>query len=122
MRRPCGEVLRRTSLLVTLCLACSSSPPLSARDAADANDTGGTAPARTALERSVLQDLPQLRDGVARRVANSTVVADAPYAAASGRTCRVIHVTGASAGRSELLACSAGGPWFFVPDVFGTAE
>jgi hypothetical protein len=120
--RSSGELLRLASLVAALCFACASQPQISARDAADANDTGSSTPARTALERSVLQELPKLPNGVVRRLANATVVADAPYAAASGRTCRAIHLGGVTTGKTELLACSAGADWFFVPDVFGTTE
>jgi hypothetical protein len=117
-----ADFSRRVSLVAALCAACSSQSPISARDAADANDTGGATPARSALERSVLQELPKLPNGVAQKLANATVTADAPYAAASGRTCRAIHLGGVTSGRKELLACSTGAEWFFVPDVFGTAE
>ncbi|HVY31779.1 MAG TPA: hypothetical protein VHB79_34825 [Polyangiaceae bacterium] len=114
--------MRRASLVAAICVACSSQSPISARDAADANDVGSSTPARTALERSVLQELPKLPSGVARPFANATVTADAPYAAASGRTCRAIHLGGVTTGKSELLACSSGADWFFVPDVFGATE
>jgi hypothetical protein len=116
---------RAFGLLATgaLLIACSSAPGHSARDAADANDTGRTLAAKNDSERALLAALPTLRSGTAERVGDVTLVADAPYTAASGRICRSLHITKSkqrSAG--DRLACSNGKDWFFVPDVFGTAS
>lgn len=105
-----------------LCLvACSSGPVPSPRDVADANDTGRTLDARSATERALLVEAASLPSGTQRRVGGATVVADAAYAAASGRTCRVLHITEAAAKVMDRLACSDGKSWFFVPDVFGAS-
>ena len=100
--------------------ACTSAPVLSARDAADANDTGQTLGAKSESERALLRELPSLPSGSSRRIGDSSVVASLPYAAASGRTCRSLAITPAGAGKTRRqLACTDGNDWFFVPDVFG---
>jgi hypothetical protein len=102
-------------------VGCSQAPSISPRDAADANDTGAKLTATTESDRLLLTELPKLPPQAPRRMGDNTVVAEAPYLAASGRTCRAIHVDGisAQAGSRHRLACSNGSSWFFVPDVFG---
>jgi hypothetical protein len=101
-----------------LCLSCSK-PVIAARDAADANDTGRTLAARSEAERAVLLKIATLPNDTPQQVGNITVVAGPPYDAASGRTCRALRLKSAGAGgSSDRLACSVGGAWFFVPDVF----
>jgi hypothetical protein len=107
-------------VLTALC-ACSSTPQTSARDAADANDTGRTLAAKNASERELLERLPRLPSGSVSKLGSTVVVADAPYTAASGRTCRSLRVGADGAPRRERLACSDGKAWFFVPDVFASA-
>lgn len=104
-------------------MACSSSKPLPARDVADANDTGRTLAARNQAERQLLEKVAGLRNDRAEQVGGLSVVAEAPYAAASGRTCRALSLkqAGASNGMSRV-ACTDGKQWFFVPDVFGANE
>lgn len=103
--------------------ACSSAAPISARDAADANDTGATLLAKNEAERSLLTQVPTLPSQTARRLGQTVVVAEAPYTAASGRTCRALHLTSSSPKTdSHRLACNDGKAWFFVPDVFGGGE
>ena len=108
--------------LLLLPLACSPVRQPTARDVADANDTGRTVPAVNATERQVLDKVAALPSGVATHVGDATVSAEAPYAAASARSCRALHIT-LSASQQPLhrLACSDGGAWFFVPDIFGAA-
>ena len=108
-----------TTLSLVL-VACSSAPPPSARDVVDANDTGGALTAASASERQLLKEVPKLPAGAAWRVGNALVVSEAMYAAASGRTCRALHVTAGTGKTSHRLACSDGKAWFFVPDVFGS--
>jgi hypothetical protein len=113
------ESASHLAVSVAVVLGCSSQPALSARDAADASDTGGKLAARSPSERALLDSLPSLPPGVARRVGAVTVTAEAPYAAASGRTCRVLRLDADRKGQgSRRLACSDGTSWFFVPDVF----
>jgi hypothetical protein len=105
---------------LTLCTACASSPPPSPRDVADANDTGRTLAPANQNERDLLRRVSRLPAGTAERLGDDVVVADAAYAAASGRTCRVLRLTAGRTGKtSSRVACNAGGDWFFVPDVFG---
>jgi hypothetical protein len=105
---------------LTLGTACASPPPASPRDVADANDTGRTVAPASQSERDLLQSISQLPAGRAQRIGDDLVVADAAYAAASGRTCRALRLTAGKTGKtSHRVACNGGGTWFFVPDVFG---
>ena len=107
-------------LLLLLPLACSSVRQPTARDVADANDTGRTVAAVSATERQVLSRVAGLPSGIATRIGDATVNAEAPYAAASARSCRALHITlSASQQTLERVACNDGRVWFFVPDVFG---
>jgi hypothetical protein len=110
------------SLLVAV--ACSSPPNISARDAADANDTGATLVAKNEAERSVLRQLSQLPAGRPSRVGDETVVADIAYVAASGRTCRALRLATSSDPKTweQRLACKDAQHWFFVPDIFGVED
>lgn len=113
-------------LLGSSLAACSSIVAANPRDVADANDTGNAIGAKDASESRMLQRLPALPTGKPERVGQVSVTADAPYSAASGRTCRALSVRPEPAQPAVLrLACTKGGPWFFVPDVFAggtTAE
>lgn len=113
--------------MVALSIACSSQPMTSARDVADANDTGRTVNASSAAEQAVLAVLSSLPSGSPKVVSGLTVLAQAPYSAASGRTCRALNVRPEGTDKaSARLACSNDGKsWFFVPAVLageGTAE
>jgi hypothetical protein len=113
-------------LLTLAAAACGGGARPSPRDAADAADTGGTLPARSASEQSILQQVPQLPAGATRTVGDSQVIAEPAYHSASGRTCRALSITeGKQKQASHRLACTEGKTWFFVPDVLGleaTAE
>lgn len=79
---------------------------------------GGVVPAKTSVERRVLELLDTLPSGAAQQVEDSTVQATAPYFAASGRRCRQLTIT--SAGRppdAPRLACQEGSRWHYVPTV-----
>ena len=78
-------------------------------------------------ERAILRQLPELPPEQAVDIDGQTVVASAAYPAASGRTCRSLHITGRGTGGvegaggesiQERLACREDGDWFFVPPVF----
>jgi hypothetical protein len=101
-----------------LSVACAAPPPASPRDLSDANDTGSRLEASPS-DRALLARLSAMPSGTPRQVGDATVVADAAYAAASGRECRLLHLTRPQ-GHSTIdqLACSDGGDWFWVPDVF----
>lgn len=104
--------------VTALLFACSSTPLASARDIADANDTGPLLAGKSASDRALLGQLSGLPSGTPRRIGNELVVAEAPYSAASGRRCRVVHLSEAPAKSAiSRLACSDGESWFFVPDV-----
>ena len=108
-------------LLLFLPLACSSVRQPTARDVADANDTGRTVPAVSATERQVLDRLATLPNGTSTRIGDATVSAEAPYSAASARSCRALHITSSASPQPvHRVACSDGRAWFFVPDIFGT--
>lgn len=107
-------------LPAALLIACAGEPKLSARDAADANDTGRVLTPTNENERRLLRELPALPSGKAQRVGDTNVVAEEPYASASGKSCRALQVTsGPTRPASHRLACTDGKVWFFVPDIFG---
>jgi len=88
---------------------------------ADANDTGRAVPAVSATERQVLSQVAGLPSGIATRIGDASVNAEAPYAAASARSCRALHITlSASQQTLHRVACNDGRAWFFVPDIFGS--
>jgi hypothetical protein len=98
------------------------------------------------LERELLRRLPELPPEQPVSIQDATVLAGAPYFAASGRTCRALTIQGTAqspaqgtaqspaqgttqspaqhADRSSgaeprpRLACREDGDWFFVPQVF----
>lgn len=107
-------------VLMTGLLGCGHEMAASARDVNDANDTGRTLQAKTAAERAILAELPRLPTDSPRQLSGLTVLAHAPYSAASGRTCRILSLRQPTRQAHERLACSDGSAWFFVPDVFGT--
>ncbi len=107
--------------LVTIAMfGCSKPPSIAAQDAADANDTGGALAAKSDNERALLREVGSLPTDKPRQIGEAAVVAGAPYTAASGRTCRALHLTEKGSTKSEgRLVCNNGKVWFFVPDVFG---
>jgi hypothetical protein len=114
-----SRVLIRLLLLLAAACGGATLPP---DDPAvlDANDTGGTVAPGNESERQLLAALGQMPAGAEQRIGSMRAVADRPYHAASGRTCRRVTF-GASGpqGQSRTrLACSSGKEWFFVPDVF----
>lgn len=73
-------------------------------------------------EQKVLRALDAMPAGKATQVGDYSVVPEAPYQAASGRTCRKVMLSSQRSKISDLrLACSDGTGWQFVPDVFSTA-
>jgi len=107
-------------LLMASIIACAGQPQPSPRDVADANDTGGRLAPSSEADRSLLRQLPNLPSGAPQRIGSASVVAEPAYAAASGQTCRALHMTVANSAARHRLACSDGTTWFFVPDVFGS--
>ena len=106
--------------VLSLLNGCSSPPPVNARDAADANDLGRVLAAKNDDERALLKQLSSLPSGTPKRVGSEDVLAEAPYNAASGHTCRALHLTPLRTHTTNhRLACTNGRDWFFVPDVFG---
>ena len=80
----------------------------------------GTAEAASPAETKVLSQLEKLPPGQARSVDTLSVVADPPYAAASGKTCRRLTFTPLKPPKTTTtrLACRSGDDWGFVPSVF----
>lgn len=110
-------------MLALLLNGCSAQPSSSPRDVADANDTGRTLVPQTPSERLLLEQLSQLPNGTARRVGDASVIAEAPYSAASGHTCRAVTLASSQSRKAtRRLACSNEGHWFFVPDIFAGQE
>lgn len=114
-----AEPVARAALLALLS-GCSSHALPSARDAADASDTGGTVAASSPDERTLLEHIASLPSGAPKQLGDTSVVAERPYDAASGRTCRAVELRSSHVGPTlHRLACAQGKSWVFVPDVFG---
>jgi len=107
-------------LLGAALLGCGGGEKPNPRDAADANDTGRTLPARSASEQTILRQVADLPAGTAQTVGEVVVIAAPAYHAASGRTCRALSISRRESKQaSHRLACTEGKAWFFVPDVLG---
>lgn len=74
------------------------------------------------LERELLRRLPELPAEQPVAIDDATVIARAPYSAASGRTCRALTIRASGQGPGgasrSRLACREDGDWFFVPQIF----
>lgn len=124
------------ALALAVALAgCAGAPPRA--EHAAVSPPSAVAPGDE-LERELLRRLPELPPEQPISIQNATVLAGAPYYAASGRTCRPLTIQGAeqppgqgaeqspgqgserSAGTEPRprLACREDGDWFFVPEVF----
>lgn len=72
------------------------------------------------IDRTLLSRLPHPAPGEAITIDGRVFVPGRAYRAASGALCQPVQVMQSSRGASSRLACeSEGGPWVFVPDVFG---
>ena len=80
----------------------------------------GTAEAASPAEAKVLEKLDRLPVTKPTTVETLSVVADAPYASASGKTCRRLTLTALTPPKTSRtrLACRNGDVWGFVPSVF----
>jgi hypothetical protein len=80
----------------------------------------GTAEPASPSELKVLAALDELAPGQPRAIGDLSVVADAPYHAASGRTCRGVTLTSTLPPKHSRtrLACKHGQQWQFAPSVF----
>lgn len=119
--------IQQAVLVAVLALGCTHTQP--PPESAGLWRPSAVEPADDA-EREILRRLPELAQGQPMVVAGQSVVVDAAYPAASGRTCRSLRIgahaagtgqsNGQAAGESmqERLACREDGDWFFVPPVF----
>jgi len=108
-------------LTVATAAACGGAqPPPNDPAVLDANDRGSTVAPTSDAERQLLAQLGDLPTGKKQKIGSLTVVAQKPYYAASGRTCRNLDVTNATHPKQTgpRLACTDGSEWFFVPNVF----
>jgi hypothetical protein len=120
----CGGVARAAALCALISLTgvnltgCGSSQGQPVSPPAPVG--GGTAEAGSPAEEKVLERLADMPPSKAQRVGDLAVLAEAPYSAASGKTCRRVTLTKSAEPRTSRtrLACSDGGPWRYVPDVF----
>lgn len=104
--------LLRPLTLALACAACGSAPPPQPLHAGD------KAEPRSDTERDVLGQLDGWPAGQAKTVGGVKVVAEPPYVAASGSTCRWLQLEGQK-GAERRLACQdrEGTPWFYAPSV-----
>ena len=80
----------------------------------------GTAEAASPSEEKVLAALDAWPPAGRKTIDALEVIAEAPYAAASGKTCRRLIITTTRPPKSSKtrLACQNGERWGFVPSVF----
>lgn len=83
------------------------------------NNPGGRVEAADDDERHILAEADRLPVGKETTIGATTVVAEAPYAAASGNTCRWLVLATKGGAGTRRLACNDGSGWFFAPDVLG---
>ncbi len=102
---------------IVLATGCGSSPPPVNDPDYRALTQPGTEPAESEVDKAVLQAIDGMAVDAPTPLAGRTVTAGAKYAAASGRICRTVSVSGESVAR---LVCEIGGTWAFVPDVVAT--
>lgn len=98
-----------------LLVACGSASPSEATIYYDPALRPGVVEPSDA-ERAALAQLDEAAAGQSIEIGASMWVAEAPYAAASGRRCRSVRVR-AGESESARLACEADDGWVFVPDV-----
>lgn len=103
-------------LVASFACACGSPPspgPLHAGDKAEP---------RSDAERTVLGQLDGWPPGEAKTIGGVEVVAEPPYMAASGSTCRWLQLEGPK-GAERRLACKdrESTPWFYAPSVLTAA-
>lgn len=122
---PEAQAPRRARPWVLVVMACSvsfgcSSTSSNANADSPASVLGdGTAEAASPAEAKVLARLDELPVAEARAVDGISVVAEAPYAAASGKTCRRLTLTPSTPPKTSRtrLACKDAERWGFVPNV-----
>lgn len=110
-------------LVIVVCIVMSGCGSTSSNASADTPSPvlgDGTAEAASPAEAKVLARLDQFPVAEARSVDTISVVADAPYAAASGKTCRRLTLTPSTPPKTSRtrLACKDADRWGFVPSVF----
>ncbi|HEY6722710.1 MAG TPA: DVU3141 family protein [Polyangiaceae bacterium] len=108
------------TLVCSVLVGCGSTSGNVSPDAPSPVLGDGTAEAASPAETKVLARLDQLPVAEARSVDTISVVADAPYAAASGKTCRRLTLTPSTPPKTTRtrLACKDADRWGFVPSVF----
>lgn len=112
--RPVIQALALVAALMMGCTHAQQTMPL-----ADPPRPSAVDPADH-VEREILLHLPALAPGQPVTIESAIVTAEAPYPAASGRTCRTLTITGAEGVARSRLACREDGEWFFVPQIFQT--
>jgi len=114
------------NVVCVVMLGCGSTSQNLAADGPTPLIGNGKAEAASPAEAKVLEQLERLPVAQARNVDTLSVVADAPYAAASGKTCRRLTLTPVEPPKTSRtrLACKDAGQhagasaWGFVPSVF----
>ena len=109
-------MLRFLQLLVLL-MALGACAPASGPGPAHA---GGKAEPKSDVERDLLTQLDDWPAEGSKTVGGVKVVAEPPYIAASGSTCRWLTIEGE--GESRRLACKDRDdtPWFYAPSVLSS--
>jgi hypothetical protein len=111
-------------LLGLLWTGCASAPPTDAEIWHQSTLRPGVVPPGTHGERELLVRMPDVPVGQPVAFGSQVFTVDAPYVAASGRTCRPVTARSNEAdGHVDFrLACEEPDGWAFVPDPFADAS
>jgi hypothetical protein len=111
-------------LMATASIGCASKPPSDDQIWHESTLRPGLVSPETQGERELLVRLSDVPVGQPVTFGSQVFIADAPYAAASGRTCRsvMLRPTEADGTVQVKLACEVAEGWAFVPDPFADAS
>lgn len=121
--RPHPSTVWAACTLAVVGAACGGAPPTEDEIWHEPTLRPGEVPPTTHGEREFLVRMEDVPVGEPVAFGSQVFVADAPYFAASGRTCRPVTVRGREPdGNVDFrLACEEGDGWVFVPDPFAEA-
>jgi hypothetical protein len=111
-------------LLASASIGCASKPPTDDQIWHESTLRPGLLSPETQGERELLVRLSDVPVGQPVTFGSQVFIADAPYAAASGRTCRsvMLRPTEPDGTVQVKLACEVAEGWAFVPDPFADAS
>jgi len=118
--------MMKKSTALAVCVAalaafagCAARPSVQRSGPTPSAPSGGVVPAASPDENQILEACSEMETGETKVVGELSVLAHAPYAAASGRLCRTLEIASeGGAPAQQRLVCEANKGWVFVPDLF----